>query len=495
MSVRGDRAWLGGAGGVQLFTQGRFYIMRWRNPELPGRVSGLVETDSGDLWTNGFSGITHVSAAELNRWLQDPQYSISAEHLDELDGLPGLSGEVLPEPSLVEAPDGKLWFATTKGLAWLDPVAFERNRNRVPPTVIISTVTSGGHTYVGSDGLRLPPPGDKVEIEYGALSLAIPERVLFRYKLDGVDENWQDAGARRQASYPKLRPGTYQFHVIACNNDGVWNEAGAYLNFRVMPAFYQTLWFQALCVVAAASTLWFAYRLRLRQMTARANRLYTERLAERMRIARDLHDTLLQSLAGLSLQLDGISKQVARAGVPEPAVSMITHVRQQVDAAFREARSKVWNLRTPSLEAQGLEGALRQLMERIGPSLTARYAVTVTGQPRPCSPEVEEELLRIAQEAANNASQHAKASEIRIALDYAASSLGLSISDDGRGFDFEEGYRKDGHWGLKNMRERAAQVHGTCKITTAVGEGTKVEIRVPLSSWFWRNILDKRARS
>jgi signal transduction histidine kinase len=218
-----------------------------------------------------------------------------------------------------------------------------------------------------------------------------------------------------------------------------------------------------------------------------------ERAGERSRIARDLHDTLLQSLAGVSLQLDGIAKQAATN--PERTAPLIARVREQVDSAFREARAKVWNLRSSSIEVQGLEEALRQLVERIGPAMAARCSLTVTGHARLCSPDIEEELLRIAQEAANNANRHAQATEIRIALDYSPDSLKLSICDNGRGFDFEEGYRKSGHWGLKNMQERAAQIRGRCKITTAVGQGTQIEIRVPLSSWSLRNTLAKHAHS
>jgi signal transduction histidine kinase len=217
------------------------------------------------------------------------------------------------------------------------------------------------------------------------------------------------------------------------------------------------------------------------------NMLYTERLAERTRIARDLHDTLLQSLAGVSLQLDGIAKQSVTA--PEKTPSVIARVREQLDACFREARTKVWNLRSPELEVFGLEASLRQLTEKVGAGTTAGCYLTVSGQPRSVEPDVEEELLRIAQEAANNANQHAQANDIRIALDYGADSLTLSVSDDGKGFEFEEGLRKTGHWGLKNMRERAAQIRGTCKITTAVGQGTQIEIRVPLSTWSLKNAL------
>jgi len=300
----------------------------------------------------------------------------------------------------------------------------------------------------------------------------------FRYKLEGHDTKWQDVGTRRQAFYNDLPPRKYRFRVIACNNSGVWNAAGASFDFSIAPAYYQTTWFWLACVAAFLASLGGLYRLRLRQMSAKLNLLYNERLAERTRIARDLHDTLLQSLAGVSLQLHGIARQAAMA--PEKTVSLINHVREQVDSSFREVRLKVWNLRSPELEGQGLAATLREFAERMGAAKTPRCGFSLTGEPRPCAPEVEEELLRIAQEAANNAGKHARASEIRIALEYSGNSLTLSVSDDGCGFDLDEGYRKTGHWGLKNMQERAAQIRGKCTVTSAVGRGTQVEVRVPL---------------
>jgi signal transduction histidine kinase len=202
---------------------------------------------------------------------------------------------------------------------------------------------------------------------------------------------------------------------------------------------------------------------------------------------------LLQSLAGVSLQLHGISKMTAIA--PEKTPGQIDRVRQQVDAAFREARLKVYNLRAPALEDQGLTEALNEFMERLRSATTARSMLHVTGQPVACTPEIEEELLRIAQEAANNANRHAEAKEIRIDLEYRERSLKLSISDDGRGFHPEEGFAKTGHWGLKNMQERAAHLAGKCSITSAPGSGTKVEVNVPLRRWSLRRNLAKSADS
>jgi signal transduction histidine kinase len=335
-----------------------------------------------------------------------------------------------------------------------------------------------GKGMVAADGLEFPHGANDLEIDYTALSLAIPERVRFRYKLEGKDIHWHEAGARRQAFYNGLPPKQYRFRVIACNNEGVWNEAGAAWSFSILPAFYQRMWFQLACASAGLSLVWLIYQRRVRQVTRQVNLRYNERLAERTRIARDLHDTLLQNLAGISLQLDGVSKQVASA--PGQATALIQNVRQQVDACFREARMRVWNLRTPILAEQGLIPALREFLARIDPITQAHCELTVSGDPRQFPPEVEEELLHIGQEAINNAIQHAQPRSIRVALEYARRSFSLRISDDGIGFDQEAGRTKSGHWGLKNMMDRATQIRANCRITTSPGKGTEVEVCLAL---------------
>ena len=483
MSVRGDHAWLGGAGGVQLFTQGKFSIMRWKDPGLPGRVSGLLETESGDLWINGFSGISHVSAAELNRWLQDPQYAVSAEHLNELDGLPGLSGEVLPEPSLVEAPDGKLWFATTKGLASLDPAAFERNRNRIPPPVIISAVIADGHTYSGADGLRLPARADNLAIEYTALSLAIPERVLFRYKLDGVDEDWQSVGTRRQAYYTKLRPGDYQFHVIACNNDGVWNEAGAVLQFRILPAFYQTLWFQALCALAVAGSLWLLHMLRLREAARQLNIRMEERVNERTRVARDLHDTLLQSFQGVLLKFHAV--EYLLPDHPSEARDALGGVIEQARGAIAEGRDAVEGLRSSGLVTIDLALAISRLGEELATSQAGQnppgFRVQVEGTPRDIVPILRDDVYRIVGEALRNAFRHAHAKRIEVEIRYDRRQFRLRVRDDGTGIDAKvlDGIGRAGHYGLPGMHERARLSGGNLTVWSERDSGTEIELTIP----------------
>ena len=483
MAVRGGHVWLGGAGGVQLFRDGKFSIMRWKDPGVPGRVSGLVETETGDLWVNGFSGITHVSATELKRWLQDPQYAVSAEHLDELDGLPGLSGEVLPAPSLVEAPDGKLWFATTKGLAWLDPAVFEKNRNRVPPPVEISAVNSEGHTYSGAEALRLAPSANNVEIDYTALSLDFPERVLFRYRLEGVDENWQDVGTRRQAFYTKLHPGNYRFRVIACNNDAVWNEAGAVLNFRILPAFYQTFWFQSLCVLAGAGSLWFLHRLRLRQAARQLNIRMEERTNERIRLARDLHDTLLQSFQGVLLKFHAATFLLPDR--PAEARSTLEGAIEQAREAIAEGRNAVQGLRSATLAATDLARAISALGEGLSAGQNGEgspdFRVQVEGTVRDLVPLLGDEVYRITCEAVRNAFKHAHAARIEAEIRYDQSQFRLRIRDDGKGMDSQAlgPAGKPGHYGVLGMQERARLIGGKLTIWSKLGSGTEVEFTIP----------------
>ena len=480
MSVRGDHVWLGGAGGVQLFTQGRFYLMRWQDQNLPGRVSGLAETHTGDLWVNGFSGITHVSAADLIKWLHDPGLSVPAEHFDELDGLPGLSGEMLPEPSLVEAADGRLWFATTKGIAWLDPAALERKPNLVPPPVVISAVVSNAKTYAGSDRLDLPAHTDNLEIDYTALSLAIPERVLFRYRLDGVDRDWQNVGTRRQAYYTRLRPGRYKFHVIASNNDGVWNEAGATLDFSVAPAWFQTIWFRLLfsaCVIFLVSA---AYRLRVRQVAAGINARFDERLAERTRIARELHDTLLQGFLSASMQV-----HVATDCLPvdSQAKPILTRALQLMGQVIEEGRNAVRGLRLSHSESLDLEQAFARIQEELPEDVSQSavgFRVVAEGQRRPLHPVLRDEVYRIGREALINAFRHARANHIELTLIYSPSQLRLLVRDDGCGIDpsiLQTG--RDGHWGLSGMRERAERIRAKFCVMSSVSAGTEIELSVP----------------
>jgi signal transduction histidine kinase/ligand-binding sensor domain-containing protein len=478
MSVRGDRVWLGGAGGVELFSKGHFYLMGWKNQDLPGRVSGVLETETGDLWMNGFSGITHVSAAELARWLRDPSYLVSGERLDAPDGLPGLSAERIPEPSVAESRDGRMWFATTRGIAWLDPATLHKSRNRLPPPVLISSIISNGKAYSGSHDLTLPAHTENLEIDYTALSLAIPERVLFRYKLDGVDSAWQDVGTRRQAFYTRLPPGHYRFHVIACNNDGMWNEVGASLGVLIKPAFYQTWWFTALLLLVAVALLWWAIRLRIGSIAHQLQGRLAERVAERERIARELHDTLLQSLFGLTLRFHTAASTLP---VDDPAREALDEALKQSDRVMQEGRERVLNLRGRRNDSTNLADALAETGNQLRAIHPANFQIAVEGRPRPLDEIVQEEILLIGREALTNAFSHSGARNIVAEVSYQPGALHVRVRDDGGGIDegvLKTGYRS-GHWGLPGMRERADKMRGELRVRSSSEGGTLIDLQVP----------------
>jgi signal transduction histidine kinase len=427
---------------------------------------------------NGFSGVTHVSAGELAQWLRDPGYAVSGEHLDALDGLPGLSTERIPEPSLAESSDGRLWFATTRGIAWLDPPSLHQNLNRLPPPVIITSVLANGKVYPGSSDLTLPAHTDRLEISYTALSLAIPERVMFRYKLEGVDPDWQDVGTRRQAFYTHLPPGNYRFRVIACNNDGVWNETGASLGVSIKPAFYQTWWFGALVVVAAAALLWVGIRRRISGIARQFQERLAERLAERERIARELHDTLLQSLFGLTLRFHTAANRLPEG---DPAREALDDALQQADKVMQEGRERVLNLRARQTPGVSLADALVEVGNQLRSIHPAHFQISVQGRPRPLDAIVQEEILLIGREALTNAFSHSGGKNIEVQVSYHATALHVCVSDDGRGIDeavLKAGYRS-GHWGLPGMRERANRIRGELRVGCRKEGGTQIDLQLP----------------
>ena len=481
MSIRDDRVWMGGSGGVQLFRGRSFHNIRWKDQDLPGRVSGLIETETGDLWINGFSGVTHVPAAELSNWLSDPGYSVSAEHLDQQDGLPGLSGEKIPEPSVVESPDGRLWFATTKGVASLDPARLAKGRNKLAPPVQISAVLSNGKVYPASSELRLPARTENLEIDYTALSLAMPERVLFRYQLAGIDREWESVGTRRQAYYTKLRPGRYKFRVSARNNDGVWNQAGAALNFDIAPAWFQTSWFRVLLVTSGLALASLLYRLRVRHIASGIYARFEARMAERTRIAQELHDTLLQGFLSASMQVHVATDALPDDSSVKPTLTRALELMRQV---IDEGRNAVRGLRASGSSSLDLELAFSQIQQEVVDTRMSGdeidFRVIVEGEQRTLHPVLRDELYRIGREALLNAFRHAHASKIELELKYSTARLEMIVRDDGRGIDprvLQTG--RDGHWGLSGMRERADRIGASLHVMSNASAGTEVELSVP----------------
>jgi signal transduction histidine kinase len=353
--------------------------------------------------------------------------------------------------------------------------------NQLVPQVRIEQVTANHKTYdVPSDekaSLRLPALVRDLEIDYTALSLAAPEKNRFRYKLEGYDRDWSDAGNRRQAFYTNLSPRNYRFRVAACNNSGVWNEAGASFDFSIAPAYYQTSWFRASCAAALLGLLWALYRYRLHQIAREFNARLEERLNERTRIAGELHDTLLQSFHGLMFRFQAARNIVLRR--PEEAVQALDGALERTEQAIAEGRDAIQGLRASIVVTNELAQAVTALGEELA-SDSARFHVAVQGPPQDLHPILRDEVYAIAREAVRNAFRHAQARDIEVEITYNESSFQLRIRDDGRGIDagiVAEG--RAGHYGVPGMRERAKRIGGKLDVWTGIGVGTEIELSIP----------------
>jgi signal transduction histidine kinase len=347
--------------------------------------------------------------------------------------------------------------------------------------VRIEQVTANHKTYVvPSDekaSLRLPALVRDLEIDYTALSLVAPEKVLFRYRLEGYDREWQDAGNRRQAFYTNLKPKNYRFSVMACNNSGVWNEAGASLDFSVAPTYYQTLWFQMSCAAAFLALFWVLYRYRMLQIAREFNARLEERVNERTRIARELHDTLLQSFHGLMFRFQAARNIVLRR--PEEAVHALDEALERTEQAIGEGRDAIQGLRASTVVSNELAQAVTALGEELA-SDSASFHVVVQGPPQDLHPILRDEIYAIAREAVRNAFRHAQARCIEVEITYNESSFQLRIRDDGKGIDagtVAEG--RAGHYGVPGMRERAKRIGGKLDVWTGIGAGTEIELSIP----------------
>jgi signal transduction histidine kinase/ligand-binding sensor domain-containing protein len=465
----GPRVWVGGKNGLA------WYDGRWHNAAPAGRqpfrgISGLVRTGNGDLWLHGSDGISRIAAADVKRLLREPGWALPYERFDALDGLVGSAEQMRPLPSLVESKDGRLWFATASEVASIDPSNIARNR--LAPPVQVLSLRSRDLSYPARDALRLPVGSRDLRIAYTAPSLAIPERVRFRYKLEGFDDDWQEASTRREAVYTNLGPGSYRFRVVAANEDGVWNESGATLALTVPPRFVETRWFAALALLLAALLLGGIYLLHVRRLTARMQDRMQARLAERERIARGLHDTLLQSVQGL-IMLFGNQARNLPIGTEERR--KIEETLDLADELMTEGRDYISDLRTACEPAQ-LGSALAQYGSVL---LRDRFTADVHGAPCTLKPRVRDELLAIAREALFNASRHAGADAVELTIDYRPEGLVLTVRDDGCGMPAAGADGRPRHYGIVGMYERAAAVGATLALDSAPGQGTALHLEIP----------------
>ena len=336
IQAKGAEIWIGGEFGLEFFDGSRFQAVNPSDGSALGGVSGLVAAPNDGLWFSENQGIRHIPEAQFR---QLDSGKVKIETFGVLDGLTADLRGSLSSPSAVQTTDGRIWFATTTGVAWINPKRILRNA--VPPPVFIESVIANGRKYDISTLLKLPPRVANLQIGYTATSLTIPERVRFRYKLEGQDKEWQDAGTRREAFYTNLNPGSYQFRVIACNNDGVWNEAGTVLHFDVLPAFYQTIAFRILCAVALVAILWLLYLLRVHSIEQR--HLERNRAEEMLRHARAelAHINRVSTMGELTASLAHEIKQPIGAAVTNAETCLRLIDRREPDLPeAREAARK-----------------------------------------------------------------------------------------------------------------------------------------------------------
>jgi len=487
-SLRLDRdgtLWASTEGGLSRIKNGSVTTLNSKHGLPCNAVRWTTGDDFHSLWLYTACGLVQIARSELEAWAanvdKDPNRTILMTVFENSDGVPSNLGDTGFAPPSAKSTDGRFWFATVEGAGVIDPS--EVSLNTFPPPVHIEQVTADRKTYEATPQLRLPPLVGDLQIDFTALSLVAPEKVRFRYMLEGRDRDWRDAGSRRQAFYTNLPPGNYRFRVKACNNNGVWNEAGASWEFSIAPAYYQANWFRLACGAAFGTVLWGLYRLRLRRISAQFYMRLEERVGERTRIAGELHDTLLQSFQGLILRFQTVVELLPT--YPLEAKKALEAALERADQAICEARDAVHDLRSATFDGADLPQAVTRMAEEVAAGganpNAARFSFIAEGTPRSLRLIPRDEICGVVREALWNAFSHAQARLVEAEIVYGRSTLRVRVRDDGIGIHpkvLSQGGRA-GHWGLPGMRERAKRIGGHLEVWSRLGAGTEVELRIP----------------
>ena len=451
---------------------GTSHLLSSKNGLPCDAVSGAVWDNQNALWLDTGCGLAKLSKEDMGRWWHDDSAVLTPKMLDASDGV--VAGGTANFNPMVRTPDGRIWFANVSTVQVVDP--HHLIQNRVLPLVQIEKIIADRQLYQLNDALTFPPLMLNLEIDYAALSFVNPQKVRFRYKLEGRDTLWQEAGNRREAFYTDLRPGSYRFRVIGSNDDGLWNEEGASVVFTIAPAWYQTVAFRISCVFAAVVLLWLLYYLRLRQASRSIRTRFEERTAERTRLARDLHDTLLQTLQGSKLVADDALENRFDA---EHMRRSLEKLSDWIDRAMREGRAALNALHAGTLDNRELSKRLQSALDEQELSSLSERFLTTSGTPVEMDPIITDEICRVGFEAIRNAFVHSCATRIEVQLAY-SEDFTLIVRDNGRGMDSTTASRgRDGHYGLQSMRERAARIHAQFQLITAPNLGTTIELKLP----------------
>jgi signal transduction histidine kinase/ligand-binding sensor domain-containing protein len=464
--------------GLVELRQGKAQRMTTKNGLPCDTIYSFVHDQEKRWWLNTQCGMVEFSDSELPQWRANPDAVIQTRLYDVLDGARPSSRP--PFNSATISPDGRVWFVNSGVVQMLDPSRL--SQKALPAQTYIESVVVDRKEFPASGNVRLGPHPRDLQINYTSPTFLIPQNVKFRYRLDGYEQDWHDAGARRQAFYTDLPPGNYSFSVIACNSDGVWSDSPTTFHFSVTPALYQTTWFRLSLLIVFLALLWAAYQLRVRQLATQFNRTFEARVSERTRIARELHDTLLQSFQGLLLRFQSASKLLPAR--PDEAKHRLDAAIEQGAEAIAEGRDAVQGLRSSAFETNDLANSITAIAEELtsGTSMTDRPVidVEVEGPPRNLQPVVRDEAYRIAGEALRNAFRHAQARRITVEIRYQKRQFSLTVRDDGKGINVDTmQLQPTGHFGLPGMRERAEIVGGKLEVWSQLESGTQVELSIP----------------
>jgi signal transduction histidine kinase len=479
--------WIGTSRGLAFFKSGRVRAPRDTPDSLREEVFAIAEDKEGWLWIATSDHVLRVSNQKLFSGVLSPA---EVREYGAADGLPNARG-VKRSRSVVADSQGRIWFSTSRGVAVVDPSHIMNNPTPAPPH--IEAILADNDPITVGELVRIPSARKRITFRYSGSSLAVPERVRFRYSLDSFDRGWSEPTVAREAVYTNLSPGSYRFRIIASNSYGQWNDSEAAVSLEVDPAYYQTIWFRSLCVAAFLVLLGALYRLRLRQVAHQFNMRLEERVSERTHIARELHDTLLQSFHGLLPRFQAVQNLLP--GRIAEAQQVLEAAVDDAARAVTEARDAVQGLRSTTTVTNDLAKAIGVLGEELSAHQTSAngvaidFSVQVDGTPEHLHPMLRDEIYRITGEALRNAFHHARARRIEVEIEYETRQVRTRVRDDGIGIDAtvlsQEG--RSGHFGLRGMRERSKRIGGRLDVWSEHGAGTEVELIIPASAAYGRH--------
>ena len=465
--------WIGtNDGGLNRRRNGR--IVSLGSQQMPNRVIGILSDGSGYLWISSSSGVYRVSREGLNRMAEGgPPADVM--RFGVADGMRISECSSGGHPAALRLRDGSLWFATLKGIARVDPEHMPMNR--VAPEIAIEQISVDDAPQSSLIDLMVSPGHSHYEFDYAGLSFVAPQKVAYRYQLEGFDRGWVDAGTRRAAYYTNLPHGHYTFRVIARNNDGVWSDAPATTALTIEPHLYQTVWFRLLLLAAIIALGYAAWRRRLQ----RVEREFQAVLGERTRIAREIHDTLAQGFVAVSVHLELVA-QLMRSSVDAARVQL-ERAQALVRSSLEDARTSIWELRSQGGEREDLATRMLKMGEEVvgRTHAQARVQMQVVGTNHPLDEDIERELMRIAREAVANAVRHGDPQNIVLRLEFEGSMFGMAVRDDGSGFSGTPPDGSSGHFGITGMKERAEAIGATLTVESHPGQGTAVRLALTLS--------------